>query len=213
MALATAAVVSPASAAGLAINSHLTDADLQRLQTVFRDGLTSADLQTVYYSALNYKAITTAQQTAACTHITRLHRDSKLNDFEKNFYLIAAYKQLLCNAPLDEALQATVTGKTEFGTAQELYYNYFAVRSMSTRLRDDQKAALAKNLLAIVRKDDSLTSLGYAFHVAAELGAPAAAVADWVEGAIAQADEIDGRQLQFEGGLSITALVLNGAFK
>lgn len=36
---------------------------------------------------------------------------------------------------------------------------------------------------------------------------------NWIEGAFAQADEVDGKLLQFEGGLSITALVVNGAFK
>lgn len=202
-----------AGAAGLTISTHLNDGDLQRLQAVFRDGITSTDLQTVYYSQANYKAITINQQKLACQHITRLHRDSKLNEFEKAFYLFAAYKKMLCIQTIDEMLQNRILAKTEFSTAQELYYTLFTVRAMSTRPSDTQKAAMAKSLLAILRKDDSLVSLGYAFHVAAELGAPAAAVADWVEGAIAQADEIDGKQLQFEGGLSITALVLNGAFK
>lgn len=35
----------------------------------------------------------------------------------------------------------------------------------------------------------------------------------WIEGTIAQADEINGKQLQFEGGLSITALIINGVLK
>lgn len=35
----------------------------------------------------------------------------------------------------------------------------------------------------------------------------------WIEGTIAQADEVDGKYLQFEGGLSITALIINGISK
>ena len=57
------------------------------------------------------------------------------------------------------------------------------------------------------------SSLGHAFHVAAEIGSAGAPIFDWIEGAIAQADEVDGKMLQFEGGLSVTALVLNGAFR
>lgn len=56
-------------------------------------------------------------------------------------------------------------------------------------------------------------SLGYAFNVAADIGARASAVSKWIEGTLAQADEVDGKFLQFEGGLSITALIINGIFK
>ena len=49
--------------------------------------------------------------------------------------------------------------------------------------------------------------------MAAELGKHGASIADWIESAFAQADEVDGKLLQFEGGLSITSLIINGAFK
>lgn len=48
------------------------------------------------------------------------------------------------------------------------------------------------------------SSLGYAFHVAAALGSEGRTIFDRIQDAIAQADEVDGRYLQFEGGLSIT---------
>lgn len=57
------------------------------------------------------------------------------------------------------------------------------------------------------------SSLGHAFNIAAELGTKASALSKWIEGTIAQADEINGKQLQFEGGLSITALIINGVLK
>lgn len=143
-----------------------------------------------------------------------MHRDSKINEFERSFYALSAYKSLLCTQSIPEAMIAETTGRHEgYTTAMEIYQTLAARRSLSIPLADVQKQSLAKNLLAILRKDDSLTSMGYAFNVAAELGAPAAAVADYVEVAIAQADEIDGKQLQFEGGLSVTALLLNGAFR
>lgn len=56
-------------------------------------------------------------------------------------------------------------------------------------------------------------SLGHAFSIAAELGTKASALSKWIEGTIAQADEINGKQLQFEGGLSITALIINGVLQ
>lgn len=56
-------------------------------------------------------------------------------------------------------------------------------------------------------------SIGHALYLAADLGQHGSRVVDWIEGSFAQADEIDNRLLQFEGGLSITALLLNGALK
>lgn len=55
--------------------------------------------------------------------------------------------------------------------------------------------------------------MGYGFYVASELGTNGRQAYDWVESAFAQADEVDGKMLQFEGGLSITGLVFNGALR
>lgn len=48
-------------------------------------------------------------------------------------------------------------------------------------------------------------SLGYTFHIAAELGSAGSFVAKRIEDVIVQADEVDGKYLQFEGGLSVTS--------
>lgn len=192
------------------ITDHLSDADLQRLQAVFQDGLTSSDIQTVYYSAVNAKA---PEKASTCAHITKLYKESKLNEFEKIFYLAGTYKHLLCTQVVPETLHETVSLKKEFGSTQELYYTLLARKSIGSDAKEEEKTALVRNIQTILKKDDSLSSLGYAFHVAALLGTPAAPIADWIEGAFAQADEIDSKMLQFEGGLSVTGLLLNGAFK
>lgn len=48
-------------------------------------------------------------------------------------------------------------------------------------------------------------SLGYAFHIASDLGSVGTFAFDRIEDAIIQADEVNGQFLQFEGGLSITS--------
>ena len=68
-------------------------------------------------------------------------------------------------------------------------------------------AALAK----AVKKDDSLLSLGLAFHTASLLDGDLSKFFDRIEDAVVQADEVDGKLLQFEGGLSVTSVVLTGA--
>lgn len=195
------------------IDSHLSDADLQRLQHVFQDGLTSSDIQTVYFGALNTKSIDAPSKKSTCEHITKLYKESKLNEFEKIFYLSATYRHLLCTQVVPETLHDTVSLKKEFGTTQEIYYTLLTRNSISALAKEEEKSALVQNIQTILKKDDSLSSLGHAFHAASFLGPKAAPIADWIEGAFAQADEIDGKMLQFEGGLSITGLLLNGAFK
>ena len=76
----------------------------------------------------------------------------------------------------------------------------------------DDKAA-SKALLGSLKSDDSPLSHGYAFLAAAEMSGDVSKFVDSVEDVIAQADEVDDRYLQFEGGLFVTALVVDGAYK
>lgn len=56
--------------------------------------------------------------------------------------------------------------------------------------------------------------MGHSFHIAAVVGGDmTTTVFNRIEDAIVQADEVDGRFLQFEGGLSITALIVSGAYR
>jgi hypothetical protein len=60
----------------------------------------------------------------------------------------------------------------------------------------------------------SLQSFGYGFSVASELGSAGVFAVDRIEDAFTQDDEVDGiLMLQFEEGLGITLLVINGVFK
>jgi hypothetical protein len=64
------------------------------------------------------------------------------------------------------------------------------------------------NLLGIIQFCLVYYSLGYLFHIAAGLGSAGSFAVDRIEDAIVQADEIDRRMLQFEGGLSITGIFI-----
>lgn len=55
---------------------------------------------------------------------------------------------------------------------------------------------------------NSLFSLGHSFHIAAQLGGDVTAVFNRIEDAVVQSDEVDGKYLQFEGGLSITGIYI-----
>lgn len=64
-----------------------------------------------------------------------------------------------------------------------------------------------------LKEDDSLQSVGHALHAASFIGAAGKFASDRVEDIVAQADEVDGRLLQWEGGLTTTSLLLTGALR
>jgi oligosaccharyltransferase complex subunit delta (ribophorin II) len=140
-----------------------------------------------------------------------------VQDYEKNYYNVGASTSLLCSEKISTNLVSELKSsfEKEFSSTQELFYNYYTQKFLdpSALKQEATKEKLAKNLLNLLKKDDSLQSLGYGFYLASELGAAASSVIERIEDAIAQADEVDGKLLQFEGGLSVTSLIINGALK
>lgn len=199
------------------VDNFLSKSDFQRLNQIFSDGFQSNDLQTLFYSVTNSKNIPADQKSALCKKLPGLYGDSKLNSFEKNYYYVGISTTLLCSEKVaaDTVSQIKTAFDKDFASTQELYYAFFSQKFLDPAVVKEEatKEKLAKKLLALLKKDDSLQSLGFGFYVASELGPTASSVIDRVEDAIAQADEVDGKMLQFEGGLSITSLVINGALK
>lgn len=198
-----------------AVSKYITGHDQDRYQTIFAEGLKSNDLQSVYFASAS-KGVTAGDKTPeACKRLAAVYGESKLNDFEKNFYLAGTWKNLACKEAIatkvKDAVKSALT--KDAGSTQEIYFNLHAAKALGLPIDETVKAQLGKNLQALLKKDDTLNSLGHGFAVAAEIGTSGAFAFDRVEEAFVQADEVDGKMLQFEGGLSITALVVNSAFK
>lgn len=66
---------------------------------------------------------------------------------------------------------------------------------------------------ARLKEDDSLQSLGHALHASVHLGNAGKFILDRIEDVVVQADEVDGKMLQWEGGLTMTSLLLTGLLK
>lgn len=98
-------------------------------------------------------------------------------------------------------------------TTQEVYFNFFASKALKLTLQPETLLQISRNLQLVLKKDDSLSSIAHAFYVASELGTHGEFALKRIEGTIAQSDEVDGKYLQFEGGLSITAAVVSSVFK
>ncbi|KAH8316693.1 hypothetical protein KR067_013529, partial [Drosophila pandora] len=196
------------------VDNHLGAKDLTRLQKVFVDGYGSSDLQSIFFSSLNIQLTDASQKEPLCKKIATLHAESKLNGFEKDYYYIGASKNLGCSAKLEESLLSKVYASlnSELGSSQEIFYRVVTHKVLGVEINEATQTKVAKRLQELLKKDDTLSGLGYAFNAATQLGSSASFVANRVEDAIVQADEVDGKLLQFEGGLSITSLIINGAF-
>lgn len=192
------------------VSKFITPLEQDRYQKIFAEGLRSNDLQAVYFSSANV-----ASTQEYCARLSTVYAESKLNDFEKNFYFTGSLKNFGCKEPVPAKVTEAVKNSLlkDASSSQEVYFNLHAAKSLNLPVDETVKARLAKNLQNILKKDDSLNSLGHGFAVAAELGTHGAFAFDRVEEAFVQADEVDGKMLQFEGGLSITALIVNSAFK
>uniref|UniRef100_A0A2M3YZ40 Dolichyl-diphosphooligosaccharide--protein glycosyltransferase subunit 2 n=1 Tax=Anopheles braziliensis TaxID=58242 RepID=A0A2M3YZ40_9DIPT len=196
------------------VSVHLTAQDQDRFDKVFSEGLKSSDLQSLYYTSANVP-LPAGDAASTCKRLLTVHGESKLNDFEKNFYLIGALKNFGCKEDVPAKVQSSVkaTLSKEGSSAQELFFNYHSAKLAGVSIDEKVRTALGKQLQNALKKDDSLNSLGHAFALAAELGPSGAFAYERIEEAFVQADEVDGKMLQFEGGLSITALIVNGGFK
>ncbi|XP_058056009.1 dolichyl-diphosphooligosaccharide--protein glycosyltransferase subunit 2 [Anopheles bellator] len=196
------------------VATHLTAQDQERFAKVFSEGLKSNDLQSLFFTSSNVK-LPANDVVGTCKRLLTLHAESKLNDFEKNYYLIGASKNFGCKEALPAKVETAVKASLskDASTTQELYFNFYSAKLVGVKLDEKTRTALGKNLQALVKKDDSLNSLGHTFAVASELGPAGAFAYDRIEEAFVQADEVDGKMLQFEGGLSITALIVNSGFK
>lgn len=139
----------------------------------------------------------------------------QFQDFEKNFYLVGAYKNIKCTNQLPQQVLdkiATSLSK-EVATTQEIFFNVVASKRMGVSISSAVADKLSKNIQAVMSKDDSLGTLGHALCVAQELELTVPNLATKFSEAITMADEVDGKMLQFEGGLGITALVVNCGVK
>lgn len=195
-----------------ATSTYLTVNDRTRLRQVLDGAWDPNDLATVHYGALAYNQLGHAvnKPQEVCKFLST--KTSETNP-EALFHLVGAWQAIGSCGTLQSAgivKKLNEVALSDASSISDVYYAVFGLKSL--RQRPTDVAKVLKNLLNGLKKDDSALNLGYSFHVAATLGVDGRAIFERIQDAVAQADEVDGRFLQFEGGLSITALVVSGTF-
>lgn len=208
-------------------SSFLSTVDKDRLRKVFADSIAKEginDLPSVSYAVLGYKLLgdTSVLEGAKADAICKKLQDG-INSAEANvanaYQAASAAKELKgCKLKLGPAASKAVTTASVDVSPTHLYHAYMAQVALGTALPSDKAYAtkIAKTLTAALKNhDSSLADSGYAFNLAAVAldAKDAKVVFDLIEDAVVQADEVDGKMLQFEGGLSVTHMIVNGAYK
>jgi len=191
-------------------SSFLTTSDQRRLQSVFEAASPYVDSSSAQYSILGLKLLGAAIPNAqnACKGLSGVIEPSSV----ASIYHASAAAKAIGNCKIDiPEFKATLSGAIkEDASVQDIAMAFLAQKNLG--FTADDKAA-SKALLGSLKSDDSPLSHGYAFLAAAEMSGDVSKFVDSVEDVIAQADEVDDRYLQFEGGLFVTALVVDGAYK
>ncbi|KFM68788.1 Dolichyl-diphosphooligosaccharide--protein glycosyltransferase subunit 2, partial [Stegodyphus mimosarum] len=199
-----------AIANALTPTTFLTTADQQRLKKVLSTAFPLSDLTTAHYAVLGYSLI--GEKLPASEDPCKFF-DSKIDKkkLDTIFHATSGSK-LLNNCKLTvTGLQQTLDSAiTEDASMQDIYHAVLSLKNLNMKI-DSTK--VAKVLTAALKRDDSVLNLGYAFHVASVLQGDLTPFFERIEDVIVQADEVDGKYLQFEGGLGITSTTINGVYK
>lgn len=195
----------------ISTSSYLTASDKNHALQILSDALETKDIPSVHYATLGLKILgkTVPKDTEVCELLLEAANSPKVTA-ETLFYVTNAHKAINCPQalPVLKIVQQLndILGNDQTNI-QDLYY---AVGSLAAlRQKPQDVAKLVKTLQAILKKNDSLLNLGYLFHIGSHLGTEGSFAFERIEDAIVQADEVDSKYLQYEGGLSITGKCTN----
>lgn len=200
----------PLSCLTLSPSTHLTLSDKDRLNSLFTSHLStpSSDLAILHYSILGSSLLgETAPNTGdLCSVLANYNNEVNVETVYQ-----AAKAGSALNCPLSLGSEASAAVAASLGDGATTASIFFAANTLVSTGTALDSAKVSKSLTAALKKDDSLLSLGLAFHTASLLDGDLTKFFDRIEDAVVQADEVDGKMLQFEGGLSVTSVVLTGA--
>lgn len=176
----------------------------------------TADPSLIFYGANSFKLLNEAVpkelKTRICEHIKKIYKaDLELDSL---FYGLAAHNLLICDGklPTDAVVKKAQDAlQSDKSVTANLFFAAEVLSLLGQQVPNQPK--IAQLAQAQLKADDSILSLGYALHLAALLGNSGKFITERIEDIVVQADEVDGKLLQWEGGLSTTTLILTGLLK
>jgi oligosaccharyltransferase complex subunit delta (ribophorin II) len=193
------------------VATNLYPANLDGLKNQFQTAMKSfSDVASLHYTLAGIQELGVQPQDSFCNDIKRLVEKTNI---ESIYHATEAAKVLTnCKLPVDD-YRSTISStiQSDKSTTAEIYY---AVRSSVNLGLNIDESIIEKRLKSLAKTDDSILSQAYTLLIGAQLSEPIARYyADTINDLVQQADEVDGRTLQYEGGVAVTALVFNAFYE
>ncbi|XP_050421298.1 dolichyl-diphosphooligosaccharide--protein glycosyltransferase subunit 2 isoform X2 [Adelges cooleyi] len=202
----------------LSTNTYLSSRDKEQLKSVLIAGLDAPNVSDIYYSLSGLQQLgqPIPDSEALCKKL--LNAVAKSKTFDTAYFASSAWKLIgKCSGklPVDESVQNVhaLLEKTNIRDVQmsDLFYGIGLLNNVNVKPKDVSK--LISLIKRKMKPDDPITDFGYSINLLASLGPEARFGYNRLTDAIMQVDQVDQKYLQFEGGLSVTGLVLNGIYK
>ncbi|GFN95846.1 dolichyl-diphosphooligosaccharide--protein glycosyltransferase subunit 2 [Plakobranchus ocellatus] len=194
---------------GLVPSTFINTSDKARLNSVFLSASPYGDTQSAHYAISGLKLLGEAVPNSqdVCKTLSKI-----IDKTVSSIYHASEAAKALGNCKIDvpEFKQILTDVIKDGSSVQDIAFAFLALKNLGLAADD---AAVSSSLLAALKTDDSPASHGYAFMAAAQLKGDISKFVDNIEDVVAQADEVDEKYLQFEGGLYVTALVVDGSYK
>lgn len=191
-------------------STFLTASDQARLKNVLASSFPLTDLTTAHYAVLGYSLLKDKLPTTEdpCSFFNSKIDKKRLDTI---FHATSGSKLVSgCKITVTGLQQVLESAITEDAAMQDIYHSALSLHNLNIKVNS---AKVSKVLTAALKKDDSVINLAYAFHVASILQTDLTPFFERIEDVIVQADEVDSKYLQFEGGLGITATTISGIYK
>lgn len=203
------------------VKGYISPSDFEQFASVLSQSLNadSEDVGNIYFHVLGHKLMGKPIKADIikqnCEKLSKTKNTFGSLSTEQIFYSLKAWSELGCAGKLyqEEAIKLLrETIKNEKAIVSEIRYGIESLKLLGQGI--PQPENVVRTIQNKLKEDDSLQALGQAIHSAVLLGGNNLKFAsDRVEDIVIQMDEIDGKLLQWEGGLTTTSLLITALLK
>ncbi|VDM48314.1 unnamed protein product [Toxocara canis] len=194
------------------LNHYLDGPSRDSLIRVLQNALNSKELSALHHGVVGLQALGIEVDATKAQAICELAKKASGASLSAVYHAISTASALKgCNMGTITGAKETIeaAAKQQKPTAQDLFFALAAAQGLNMKVNNVDFANALTNAL----KDDSAASLAYGLNAAALLDkGNAEKFMIRVEDIVGQADDVDGKFLQLEGGLSVTALAVHGIY-